>query len=78
MTPGRPVFLLQLVDPDSAVVARYHAGGRAEIDFIETCVSAIMAKGVGFGRTAAHVERDVRAGLADAIRTLKRTARDAL
>jgi hypothetical protein len=77
MTPSEPVFLLQLVDRDGTV-ARYRAGGRAELDFIETCVSAIMAKGVGFGRTAAHVERDVRTGITEAIRTLKKTARHAL
>lgn len=41
---------------------------RAGLDTaIDRCVDAIVAKGVGFGKTSAHVADDVRAGLRDVL-----------
>jgi hypothetical protein len=65
-----PVFYLQIVTPDG-VVARIPGGGRLEIDLIESCVLAIVARGVGFGRSEAHVADDIRTGMREALMGLK-------
>lgn len=73
------LFLLQIVgaNPPHAVV-RLPAGGKLELDFIASGAAAaaaqvaqltdafvgdVIARGVGLGRTEAHVEAQVRAAL---------------
>ena len=69
---GHPIFLLQIVHAtDHSVVATIPGGGALEADLIDLCTRHIMAKGVGFFRGEAHVEADIRAGLAEAIMALK-------
>ena len=65
-----PVFLLQIVDRQGQVV-RLPAGGQLERDFVEACTDAIVARGVGFWRTEAHVRDAITDGIAAAIRALK-------
>lgn len=67
-----PRFLLQIVDVDEPhAVVRLPAGGLLERDFIETCVTAITAKGVGFGKTEAQVRQAIRDGITETIAALK-------
>lgn len=69
-------FLLQIVDAtEPYAVVRLPAGGALERDLVQTCVEAIVAKGVGFGKTEAHVRRAIDEGMTDAIRALKRESR---
>lgn len=74
------LFLLQIVEANPPhVVVRLPGGGalereliasvtdasRAKIDELtEAFVGDVIARGVGFGRTEAHVEADLRASLA--------------
>ena len=66
----RSPFLLRIVDQDEAVVT-LRAGGALEANLTELFVRHILALGVGFGRTEAHVEADIRQGIKDAIMSLK-------
>lgn len=67
-----PRFLLQIVDADDPhAVVRFPAGGPLERDFIDACRQAIVAKGVGFGKTEAQVDRAIMDGLTDVIKALK-------
>jgi hypothetical protein len=68
-----PLFLLQIVENETPqrLVAQIPGGGPLEADLIELCTSHIMSKGVGVMRTEAHVEADIRAGLKEAIYSLK-------
>ena len=68
-----PVLYLQLAD-SNGVVAQYRAGGRAEIDFIAACTEAIVKRGVGVFRGEAHVTADIRDGIRETIKVLKKTA----
>lgn len=70
-----PIFRLQIVDERDQVVVSPFAAGRLEIDLIEACVTAILAKGVGLARTQAHVAQDIRDGMREAIQTLKEGTR---
>lgn len=71
----RPVFLLQIVKPDGAVVQLPEAGGRLERDLIAVCTRvilkyaapAIVAEGVGFLKTEAQVTRAIETGLPQAV-----------
>lgn len=65
---------LQIVNGQDVVV-RFPGGGDLEREFIETCVKAILAKGVGIARTEAHVAEDIRAGLTETIFALKADTR---
>lgn len=68
----QPVYLLQIVDAEHPhQVVQMPGGGKLEREFVNACATAIVAKGVGLGRTEAHVERDVRDGIAEVIRDLK-------
>ncbi len=71
MRSNAPLFYLQIIDADG-VVAQMPGGGPLELALIESCVSAIVARGVGVGRTSAHVAADIRAGIAEALMSLKR------
>ena len=69
--PGGPLFKLQIVDLHGAVVVSPFAAGKLEMDLIEHCVAEVVARGVGIGRTEAHVAQDVRDGIRAAIQALK-------
>ena len=66
-----PLFRLQIVDAEGRVVVSPFAAGKLEIDLIARCVDEVVARGVGIGRTEAHVAEDVRAGITAAIQALK-------
>ena len=65
-----PPFFLQIVD-EEGVVVRTRAGGKHEAALVDRLVKHIMPRGVGVLRTAAHVEQDIRDGVAAAILDLK-------
>lgn len=68
---GAPLFYLQIVSADSPhPVAVIPGGGALEVEIIDSCVRAILNKGVRF-RSQAHVEQDIRAGIAEAFLGLK-------
>jgi hypothetical protein len=69
---GPDHFLLQIVTPEGEHV-RFRAGGLIEANLIEICTQQILSRGVGLFRTQAHVEQDIRAGLAAALYEFKRT-----
>ena len=72
-------FLLQIVEVDAPhSVVRLPGGGLLERDLITACTDAIVAKGVGFGKTEAQVRQAIAEGITDTIRALKRDTRAAL
>lgn len=66
-----PIFKLQIVDGHDRVVVSPFAAGKLEVDLVEACVRQVLARGVGLGRTSAHVAEDVRSGITAAIQALK-------
>lgn len=73
---SQPIFLLQIVLAEAPHdVARLPGGGPLERDLIAACTEAIVAKGVGFGKTEAQVRQAIAAGITDAIRAIKRDSR---
>jgi len=64
-------FLMQIVDRETGDVVQWEPGLRVEQDFVDACVQRILSLGVGLGRTAKHVETDVRNGIEQAIFQLK-------
>ena len=68
----QPRFLLQIVDADAPhAVVRLPGGGPLEIELITACWTAVKAKGVGFAKSEAQVERAFMDGMTEAIRALK-------
>jgi hypothetical protein len=65
------MFLLQIVYPDGAVV-RLPAGGKLELQLIDELTAAIVDRGVGFLKTEAHVEADIRDGLKSGLLAFKK------
>ena len=65
-----PIYRLQIADLDGRVVV-IPAGGRLEVDFIQSCADAIVARGVGILKTEVHVKADIEAGLTEVIHALK-------
>lgn len=66
------LFLLQIVQAAAPhQVVRLPAGGPLELELIERCTDAIMAKGVGFGRTEAQVRQAIIGGMTEVVRGLK-------
>ena len=68
---SEPCFYLQIVDKEGRI-AHFPGGGAMEIDLIEKVTTAILVKGVGFGRTSAHVEQDIRDGFQEVMLELKK------
>ena len=64
-------FLLQIVHRLTGEVVRFEPGRQVERDFVDDCVAKIVGKGVGWTKSTAHVARDVRAGIEEAIFELK-------
>jgi hypothetical protein len=68
-------YLMQIVDRQTEEVVSFEPGQRVETNFVDDCVNRTMAKGVGVGRSSAHVERDMRDGIEEAIHDLKSKVR---
>lgn len=66
-----PVFRLKLVYADGSELL-FDGGGVFERDLISACQEAVIRRGVGFGRTEAHVAQDIKDGITEAIMSLKR------
>lgn len=64
-------FRLQIVDTTNAKVCEWEPGRAVEIDFVQDCITKIVSKGVGLGRTSAHVAKDIEDGINEAIFNLK-------
>lgn len=64
-------YLLQIVDREDGTVVQFEPGLRAESDIITDCVNRVREKGVGLGRTSAHVEQDVCDAMGEAFHDLK-------
>lgn len=71
------MFKLQIVTPEGDL-ARFPGGGPLEREFIEACVTAAIAKGVGVFRTEAHVAQDMRDAISETIYALKSDTRYAI
>ena len=70
------MYLLQIVYPDGTVLRG--APGRAnpfERDLVTACKTAIVARGVGVGRTEAQVARAIEEGIIEALHALKTSVR---
>jgi hypothetical protein len=67
------MFLLQIVHPDGTIL-RGPAGEKLELDLRVALKDAILARGVGFLKTEAHVAEDIDAGIAEAFETFKAQA----
>lgn len=64
-------FRLRIITEHNDKVVEFEPGLAAEIDFVDECVSHILAKGVGLFHTSAHVEQDIRDGIEEVIYGLK-------
>lgn len=64
-----PLYLLQVVDAKSGVVAKFPGGGALEIDLIEACVSRLPYAGVL--RTHRQAQEAMRRAIEGAILDLK-------
>jgi hypothetical protein len=62
---------MQIVDTRNGKVVEFEPGLSVEVNFVDDCVIRMIAKGVGFGRTQAHVAQDVREAIEEAILALK-------
>lgn len=71
LTRSEPVFRLKLVYADGSELV-FDGGGAFERDLIVACRDEIVKRGVGVGRTEAHVAQDIEDGIREAIMSLKR------
>lgn len=71
------MFKLQIVNQDGEL-ARFPGGGPLEREFVEACVAALVAKGVGIFRTENHVAIDCREAITEVIYALKADTRYAV
>lgn len=62
---------MQVVDRVSGTIINFEPGLSVEVNFIDDCVTKIIARGVGLLRTSNHVEQDIRDGIEEAILALK-------
>ena len=62
---------MQIVDKRTGDIVQFEPGLSVEVNFIDDCVTRVLAKGVGIGRTQAHVAQDIRNGVEEAIHALK-------
>lgn len=69
MKPSPP-FYIQITDANGVVV-RTRQGGKHEADLKALLKKEIIKLGVGFGRTEAHVEKDIDDGIENAIASLR-------
>lgn len=64
-------YRLQIVHAEDGRVVEWAPGLSAEIELIDNLCARVQAKGVGVGKTEAHVLADVRAAFHDLLRDLK-------
>lgn len=80
---NRPVFKLQVVTPEGEAIT-FSAGGNFERALVEDIVealtasipalkAAIVARGVGFTKTQAHVATDIEAALQEVLPDIARS-----
>lgn len=65
-------YRIQIVAKDNMRVIAWAPGMEMERDFIEEICAKVKAKGVGVGRTEAHVIEDVRSAIREVLVELKR------
>lgn len=65
-------YKLQIVHIGRGTVVEWAPGLLVEQEFVDDLVKRVLAKGVGFGRTEAHVAVDVRAAIEEQLLDLKR------
>jgi hypothetical protein len=68
-------YLMQVLDRKTGEVVQFEPGLSVEREFVDDCVAKIVSLGVGFFRTSAHVEQDVRDGIEQVIHELKAKVR---
>lgn len=68
---GEKLFVLQIVRPGSTRAIQLPGGGQLELDLVAACTAAIVKRGVGYGRSEAHVKRAISDGITEAITSLK-------
>ena len=68
---GVSEYLVAILHKKTGEVVTGEPGGRLETDLEEALVARVAAKGVGVGRTTAHVCGDVRAALREVLHALK-------
>jgi hypothetical protein len=64
-------YLVQIVHRKSGLVVQWAPGLNVEDELIDTLCERVRAKGIGIGRTEAHVLGDVRAALEELLFDLK-------
>lgn len=68
------LYRLQIIEAATGeVVQRWLPGLAAEVELIDNLATRVVAKGVGVGRTAAHVKADVIDAMQELLHDLKRT-----
>ena len=69
------IYLMQIVEKKNNEVVQFEPGLSVEVNFVDDIVTRTISKGVGLGRTSAHVAQDVREAVEEAIQALKRKIR---
>lgn len=69
------VYRLQIVGPDGQVVKSWPPGSHVETELISELCERVKAKGVGLGRTEAHVLADLKAAFTEMLYDLKAKVR---
>ena len=64
-------FIVQIAHRADGVVVEWAPGLRAEVELIENLCARVKAKGVGVGRSEAHVVQDVHDAFVELLRDLK-------
>jgi hypothetical protein len=64
-------FRLQIVDKAGKVTKGWQPGDRVETELVDELCARVKAKGVGLGRTEAHVLADLRLAFAELLYELK-------
>jgi len=68
-------FLMQIVNKSNGEIVQFEPGLSVEVNFVDACVTKILEKGVGLGRTSKHVANDIRDGIEETIQELKNKIR---
>jgi len=64
-------YVMQIVHKHDGTVVEWAPGLAVETEHIENLCARVKAKGVGVGRTEAHVIADVKTALREMLRELK-------
>lgn len=71
LEPSASQYLIQVINRKTGVVVAWAPGLRVEKQFESELLDRVRAKGVGVGRTEAHVLVDVRDALRELLYDLK-------